>query len=488
MNILVLGATGLIGSHLLRALRAAGHAATGASRHAPTGNVAPWRALDFASLTTQAAWLQHLAGFDAVVNCVGIFRERRAGDFDMLHRAAPAALFSACERLQIRRVIHISALGSASDGASAYWRSKGAAEDALRQCSLDSVIVRPSLVYGDDGASSRLFLSLATLPVLMLPLAQRARVQPVHIDDLVAALIALLLASDRHPEQTGGIRPQSVSQGTVDAALGSDPEAAPAIRKLPLGGIRPRSAPRSAADAALGSDPEAAPAAGELPRAGLELDAVGPRSLSIADYIDALRLGMGAAPAIVIDLPLPLARLATHAAALHPASPLTPDTLAMLEQGSTADAAPLRALLGRTPRDPATFARASQRPAAVLAWGVPLARFVLAVLWLWTAIVSWFGWPHADSAAWLIACGIPARWSEAMLLSASLLDGAIGIALLLRPRRWLWPLQLALVGGYTVLMTAYLPGFWLHPFGPLIKNLPLLALMLVLWRLDGKEK
>ena len=112
-------------------------------------------------------------------------------DFDRLHRAAPFALFAACERLGVR-VVQLSALGSHSDAATGYWRSKGAAEADLLARQLDSTIIRPSLVYGADGASSVLFRMLATLPVLLLPLAHRALVQPVHVDDLAQVVVRLL--------------------------------------------------------------------------------------------------------------------------------------------------------------------------------------------------------------------------------------------------------------------------------------------------------
>lgn len=105
----------------------------------------------------------------------------------------------------------------------------------------------------------------------------------------------------------------------------------------------------------------------------------------------------------------------------------------------------------------------------------------VALLWLITAWVSWFGWTHADSAAWLAACGVPSGLQEPMLLAASAMDACLGALLLLRPRRWLWAAQLALAGGYTVILSVCLPAFWLHPVGPLSKNLPL-ALMLLMWR------
>ncbi len=424
LRVLVLGATGFIGARLACALRQAGCGVVAAGRARGDGAAADaWRELDFAALTTAEDWLPHLAGVDAVVNCVGIIREARAGDFDLLHRAVPAALFDACERLGVARVVQLSALGSDLAAPTGYWRSKGAADADLLRRRLDATVVRPSLVYGEQGASSRLFLALATLPVLALPRAHRATVQPIHVDDLVAVLLGLLLG----------------------------------------GGPAPR-----------------------------VLAAVGPRALTLAQYLALLRDGMRAAPACVLGLPLPLARLAARAAALHPGSALTPDALTMLvhgaDGGNVADAGAVTALLGRAPRDPATFAQASQLPAAVLAWAAPTLRCAIAALWLITAVVSWFGWPHDVSAAWLAACGVAAGWSEGILLGASLLDGAIGVALLLWPRRWLWPAQIALVAGYTVLMSVFLPAFWLHPFGPLSKNLPILAALLLLWRLSPKRK
>lgn len=424
MRVLVLGGSGLLGSHCLAALERAGHIAIGGGRQRPAA-IAPenWRELDFAALTTAPAWRELLCDIDAVVNCVGIIREIQPGDFDTLQRAAPIALFSACEQFGVQRVIQLSALGSTADAPVAYWRSKAAADADLLGRALDACVLRPSFVFGAQGASSRLFLALASLPLLALPLAHSALVQPIHVDDLAEAVVKLLGA--------------------------------------PAG----------------------------MPR---ELAAVGPRALSLADYVGALREGMQAPPSLVCTLPLPLAKLAAGLAPLLSNAPVTADTLTMLlssaKQGNTADAAPISALLGRKPRDPARFAAPEQRAGAVVCWAAPLLRLALASLWLITAMVSWFGWPHAQSRAWLGATGIGQSLQEPTLLAASLFDAAIGLALLFRPGRWLWPLQLALVAGYTAIMSLCLPQFWLHPFGPLAKNLPLLAGMLMLWRLDGPHK
>jgi uncharacterized protein YbjT (DUF2867 family) len=414
MKILITGATGLIGSHALHALRAAGHVVIGMSRRCPDGEP-DWLVADFGDMTREQDWLPLLESFDAVVNCVGIIREQRDGDFDRLHCAAPVALFAACERLG-KRVVQLSALGSHADAATGYWRSKGAADADLLARDLPATVVRPSLVYGDEGTSSVMFRALATLPLLLLPMAREALVQPIHVDDLAAVIVRLLDM---------------------------------------------REAPR-------------------------ELAAVGPRAMSMAAYLADLRTGMRAAPALVFQLPMPVARLVARVAACSPSSALTPESLQMLALseggGNTADAGPATALLGRPLHDPARFAQPAQHIAAVWSWAAPLITLAMVALWLWTALVSWFAWPHAESRAWLDACGVPPAMQEATLLAASLTDAAIGLLLLLRPRRWLWALQLALVGGYTLAMSFCLPDFWLHPFGPLSKNLPLLALMFLMWR------
>src|SRR5450830_133289 len=163
MKILILGATGLIGSHAVQALRGAGCTVIGVSRHRPAAErPQDWREMDVGRLTSAQDWLPLLAGFDAVINCVGIIRENTPGDFDRLHRAMPVAMFAACERLGVRRVVQVSALGSHPQASTAYWRSKGAAEVDLLARDLDPTIIRPSLVYGDQGASSIMFRMLAT--------------------------------------------------------------------------------------------------------------------------------------------------------------------------------------------------------------------------------------------------------------------------------------------------------------------------------------
>ena len=103
----------------------------------------------------------------------------------------------------------------------------------------------------------------------------------------------------------------------------------------------------------------------------------------------------------------------------------------------------------------------------------------MAIVWIATAIVS-LAYPLADSLALLARVGLTGNAALAALYGGAVLDLAVGIAILALRRRWVWTLQLVVVLGYTALVTVFLPEQWLNPFGPVLKNLPMLAAILLL--------
>lgn len=183
MKILLTGSSGFIGRHIHTVLTEAGHDVVAISRK--TG-------FNYNQMTEVKDWLPHLQSVNIVINCVGIIVENKQQRFDVLHTRAPSALFRACEQSGVERVIQISALGADEKAFTPYQLSKKAADDVLRSMSYDWFVLRPSLVYGEDGASTRLFKKLARLPVLFLVDGGKQQVQPVHVDDLVAAVQACM--------------------------------------------------------------------------------------------------------------------------------------------------------------------------------------------------------------------------------------------------------------------------------------------------------
>jgi hypothetical protein len=115
-------------------------------------------------------------------------------------------------------------------------------------------------------------------------------------------------------------------------------------------------------------------------------------------------------------------------------------------------------------------------------------RFSIAAVWIWTGIVSLGLYPTQDSYDLLAHVGITGALAPVMLYGAAALDLLIGIGtLVLQRRQWLWLLQLALIATYTLIITFKLPEFWLHPYGPLSKNLVMLAAIYLLYSLEARR-
>lgn len=190
MRILISGATGFIGSALATALARRGHSVVACTHQRRLGGSAI--NVDYMRDVEETDWLPRLRGIDAVINAVGILRETRTAKFEALHHRAPAALFRACQTAGVGRVIQISALGADAAATSAYHLSKKAADDALRSLDLNWTILQPSVVFGHGGASTAMFLQLASLPVMPLIGQGDQLLQPAHIDDLTALVTRLL--------------------------------------------------------------------------------------------------------------------------------------------------------------------------------------------------------------------------------------------------------------------------------------------------------
>ena len=287
-RVLVCGAQGFIGRHLVHQLLAAGFQVragirAGSEPALPAG-VEPCP-MDFTRDTRPEPWHARVADCEAVINAVGVLREKSGQAMDAIHHTVPAALFSACANTGVRRVLQVSAL-MPPDSRTRYAQSKRQAEAALlalrAEGRLDACVLRPSVVFGEGGASTALFQRLARLPWLPWPAqAVSPRIQPVRVEDLAQACVRLLDAP------------------------------------------------------------------GPLPAT---LDLVGPERYTLPDFIAALRQRHGGKPAHLLVLPAALGAASARMGDLCPRQPWGSETLALLGADNIADAAPLQALLGRAPR------------------------------------------------------------------------------------------------------------------------------------------
>ena len=117
-----------------------------------------------------------------------------------------------------------------------------------------------------------------------------------------------------------------------------------------------------------------------------------------------------------------------------------------------------------------------------------LIRSTLAIIWLVTGILSLGIYPQRESLHLLSRLGLNGATALVMLYLAATLDIALGLLTLLMPRKMLWVLQAILILGYTTMITLWLPEFWFHPFGPILKNLSVLALLWLLYQYEKEPK
>ena len=111
-----------------------------------------------------------------------------------------------------------------------------------------------------------------------------------------------------------------------------------------------------------------------------------------------------------------------------------------------------------------------------------LLRLSLVFVWLWTAVVS--VWElHGQSRALLVAGGVAdADVANALVLAGAVLDAILGLWLWLRPTRPAYLSALASMVVMSLVATALRPDLWMHPLGPLSKNIPMAVVLWVLLR------
>ncbi|MBL8671199.1 MAG: NAD(P)H-binding protein [Alphaproteobacteria bacterium] len=194
MRALVLGAAGFVGRHVVAGLLDAGHDVVAAARRpaeiARRFPAARAVACDLAR-DDAAAWRSRLDGVDVVVNAAGLLRDP---GLQAVHVDGPRALYDACKSVGVRRVVLVSAISADPEAGTDYARTKLAGEALLRESGLDWVVLRPSLIYaeGSFGGTS-LMRGLAALPwAVLLPGDGGQRFQPIHVEDLVVAVLRAL--------------------------------------------------------------------------------------------------------------------------------------------------------------------------------------------------------------------------------------------------------------------------------------------------------
>jgi uncharacterized protein YbjT (DUF2867 family) len=134
-----------------------------------------------------------IRGADAVVNCVGTFDRGGRNSFQAVQAEAPGRIARIAAEQGVRALVHISAIGAASDSPSIYGQTKAEGEAAVQAAFPGAVILRPSVIFGtEDGFFNRFGAMAAMAPIL--PVAKAGtKFQPVHVDDVAQAAVKGIL-------------------------------------------------------------------------------------------------------------------------------------------------------------------------------------------------------------------------------------------------------------------------------------------------------
>ncbi|MGH8171590.1 MAG: complex I NDUFA9 subunit family protein [Rhodanobacteraceae bacterium] len=202
-NIVILGGTGFVGSHLVPRLQADGHTITILSRnrekHRELG-VLPRVQIVSADVHDGVTLRRHLEGANVAINLVGILNERgsNGSGFRKAHVELTDTLIAACHAARVSRLLQMSAL-RAGEGESHYLRTRGEAEARVKTSRLAWTIFRPSVMFGPgDGLFYRFANLLRITPVL--PLARAgAKFAPVYVGDVAQAITRAIA----HPHTAG---------------------------------------------------------------------------------------------------------------------------------------------------------------------------------------------------------------------------------------------------------------------------------------------
>ena len=219
----------------------------------------------------------------------------------------------------------------------------------------------------------------------------------------------------------------------------------------------------------------------------IELDLVGAKSMSYEELLQGFRTWLGLKPTKSVSVPT----FGTDFLGKILDEPtVSSANIQMLNEGSVACVEPLKKFLNYTPASMqerlfCLKSHNAQKLYASLYFMRPLLRLVVAFVWIWSGVVSAFLYPQPLALELLHEVGVPVGLDVPLLYLASFLDISIGIVTLIGYRlQTMLSLQMLVIAVYTLLLSLLAPYHWLHPFGPVLKNLPLLVSIYILSRLE----
>jgi len=202
--ILLTGATGTVGSALLRRLTMDGRPVRALVRdQRRLGDQRVRVQIALGDLADPPSFRNALRGVDTVVHLAAAIRDQPRGSIEELNALATLRLVRAAERAGVRRFVFFSAMNASHHSRTRFFRAKALAEDAVEASDLETTVFRPSIVYTPGDPWLTLLGRMSRLPAMPVSGSGRALYQPIWAEDVADAVMNALAASNSAYELAG---------------------------------------------------------------------------------------------------------------------------------------------------------------------------------------------------------------------------------------------------------------------------------------------
>jgi uncharacterized protein YbjT (DUF2867 family) len=217
--LLLTGATGLVGSALLRRLVAEGTQVRCLVRDPRRLGAQRVRVqIALGDLTDPPSFRNAMRGVHTVVHLAASIRDQPRGSIEELNGIATWRMVRAAQRAGVERFVFFSVLGASTHHRARFFRAKALAEQAVAEADLHSTVFAPSIVYAPGDPWLTLLERMALLPVMPVSGQGRATYQPIWAEDVADCVVAALYGPDSERDTTERFElagPQTLSHDEI---------------------------------------------------------------------------------------------------------------------------------------------------------------------------------------------------------------------------------------------------------------------------------
>ncbi|MBI2447290.1 MAG: complex I NDUFA9 subunit family protein [Candidatus Omnitrophica bacterium] len=190
--ILLTGATGFVGSHILKRLMSRHIKVRCVVRSTSNARILESQGIEVhkGDVTDMVSLNGACKGIDTVIHLVGIIKEGKGITFENVHCEGTVNILEESKKSGVKRFIHMSALGTRANAVSRYHKTKWRSEEAVRESGLNYTIFRPSIICGPEDEFVNMFAAMMRRsPIIPVIGSGIHKMQPIYVEDVASSFL-----------------------------------------------------------------------------------------------------------------------------------------------------------------------------------------------------------------------------------------------------------------------------------------------------------